>query len=72
VRAAYDDARARAERLADLAGAGLGPVVSLVEDDGHGGGMFLAAATRGKADLSIEPGETSVSASVTVSWQLDV
>ena len=72
VRAAYDDARGRAERLADLAGAGLGPVVSLVEEDGHGGGMFLAAATRGKADLAIEPGETSVSTSVTVTWQLEI
>ena len=72
VQAAYDDARARAERLAALAGAGLGPVVSLVEDDGHGGGMFLAAAAVGKADLSIEPGETSVSASVTATWQLEV
>jgi uncharacterized protein YggE len=72
VQAAYDDARARAERLATLAGAGLGPVVSLIEDDGHGGGMFLAAGAVGKADLSIEPGETSVSASVTATWQLEV
>ena len=72
VQAAYDDARARAERLAALAGAALGPVVSLAEDDGHGGGMFLAAASLGKADLSVEPGETSVGASVTATWQLEV
>ena len=72
VGAAYDDARARAGRLAALAGAGLGPIVSLVEDDGQGGGIFLAAAAVGKADLSIEPGETSVSASVTATWQLEV
>ena len=62
----------RAERLAALAGATLGPVVSLVEEDGHGGGLFLAAGGAAKADLGVEPGETDVSASVTVTWQLDV
>ena len=72
VQAAYEDARGRAERLAALAGAALGPVVSLVEEDGHGGGLFLAAGGAAKADFAVEPGETDVSASVTVSWQLDV
>ena len=72
VRAAYDDARARAERLAGLAGAALGPVVSLVEEEGHGGGLFLAAEAAGKVDLAIEPGETTVLASVTATWQLEV
>ena len=30
------------------------------------------SASLGKADLSVEPGETSVGASVTATWQLEV
>jgi uncharacterized protein YggE len=69
--AAYDDARAHAAHLAALAGATLGEVVSLTDTaDTTGGGptpVALAAAGRGAA---LEPGETVVRSSVTVSWTL--
>ena len=67
--AAFADARSRAEQLAGLAEETLGDVQSVVE----GGSswpvpqpMFAAQ----KADVSLQPGETTVSASLTVTWSL--
>lgn len=70
--AAYADAVARATHLAGLAGASLGPIVSLVEGGGwapfpEAGGMRAM-----KADASLEPGESTISATVTASWQLQL
>jgi uncharacterized protein len=71
--AAYADALVRATHLAGLAGASLGPIVSVSE----GGGSFepfmeMAGGRALKADASFEPGESAVSATVTASWQLEV
>lgn len=68
--AAYADAMARATHLAGLAGASLGPIVSVSEGVGwapfpEAGGMQAM-----KADASFEPGETAISASVTACWEL--
>jgi uncharacterized protein YggE len=69
--AAMDDARAKAEQLAALAGASLGPVISIREGaaapiPGFGG---EAAAGIGGA-VPIEPGTEMVSVSLQVTWQL--
>jgi uncharacterized protein len=69
--AAYADARERAEHLATLADATLGPVVEVVE----GGAVVpspyprvLAAAA--KADVGLQPGESTITAVVTVTFEL--
>jgi uncharacterized protein len=61
--AAYADARVRAEHLAGLAGAGLGDV--LVLQDALEGAVPMMARAAG-----FEPGESTVTASVRVTWQL--
>lgn len=62
--AAYADARHRASHLAGLAGRGLGDVVTVVEGVGAGPVQGTLALT------GLEPGESSVPVSVTVTWQL--
>jgi uncharacterized protein YggE len=67
--AAFADARAKAEHLAALADAGLGQVEAVVE----GGGWSPAPvpfAAMAKADVGLQPGETTLSASLTVTWAL--
>jgi uncharacterized protein YggE len=67
--AAFADARAKAEHLAALADAPLGQVESIVE----GGGWSpapVAFAAMGKAEVGLQPGETTLSASVAVTWSL--
>ncbi|WP_134738775.1 SIMPL domain-containing protein [Nocardioides sp. 503] len=70
--AAFDDARARAEHLAGLAGVALGDVQSVVE--GGGAGAFSRSAGDGayasKLTLSLEPGQTSVTQTLTVTWSV--
>ena len=66
------DALAKAIHLASLAGATLGPVVSLSES-ADGGHFAEAAMVRSaKADMALEPGEQRVGATVTASWELDL
>ncbi|WP_139981107.1 SIMPL domain-containing protein [Nocardioides litoris] len=70
--AAFDDARARAEHLAGLAGATLGGVVSVVEGGGvgpsrGGGGEVLALSAKA---VDLEGGTSQVAAAVTVTWEL--
>ncbi|MFC6285583.1 SIMPL domain-containing protein [Nocardioides sp. GCM10027113] len=70
--AAWADALARAEQLAGLAGASVGEVQSVSEGGGPhvvDGGEVAVAASR-RADVGFEPGQTSVSATVTVTFQL--
>lgn len=68
--AAFADARARAEQLADLAGAALGEVLAVVEGGGRANPRE-AAPLAAKADaVSFEPGERSITASITVTWRL--
>jgi uncharacterized protein YggE len=66
--AAFAAARAKAEHLAALADAVLGQVEAVVE----GGGWSPAPVpfAMSKTDVGLQPGETALSASVTVSWSL--
>ena len=68
--AAYADAVVRATHLAGLAGASLGPIVSLTEGGGHEVFQEADAVRSMKADASFEPGETAISATVSACWQL--
>lgn len=65
---AYADALARATHLAGLAGVGLGEVVRLLEG-GHGGDGVYAGAEMART-MSLEPGQRSIGASVTVTFAL--
>ena len=70
--AAFQDARERAAALARMAGAGLGAVQTIVEvgaGQGGPGPMPKAAMMRDSAG-GLEPGEASVTTSVTVVWEL--
>ncbi|MCD4850237.1 SIMPL domain-containing protein [Arthrobacter sp. AK01] len=70
---AWQDALARAEQYASLASARLGQVKSISQEPVHGtpiplGGMVRASFSA--EALPVEAGESSVSASVTVEWEL--
>ncbi len=69
---AFHDARERAAALARMAGLVLGAVQSIVE--GGAAGDHPPASTRmammGDSGGGLEPGETSVSTTVTVVWEL--
>jgi uncharacterized protein len=71
--AAFADARERAAQLARMAGAaGLGAVQTIVEGDGHGATpvpMPKLAMMRDSGG-GLEPGEATVTTSVTVVWEL--
>ena len=68
--AAYDDARYRAAELARLAGLGLGALQSVTE----GAGMAVPAGAPRMAlassDLGLAPGETTVTVTLTATWEL--
>jgi uncharacterized protein YggE len=69
--AAFEDARERAAVLARMAGAGLGAVQTIVEGDaGHGPGPMPKLAMARDSGGGLEPGEASVTTSVTVVWEL--
>ncbi|GAA1920240.1 SIMPL domain-containing protein [Nocardioides hwasunensis] len=70
--AAFNDARERAAQLARMAGAaGLGAVQTIVEGDAADGPSPLPKlAMMRDAGGGIEAGETTVTASVTVVWEL--
>jgi uncharacterized protein len=68
--AAYSDAVDRAAHLAGLAGAELGQVREVTEGGGHDGAPVRRALAVSAADASFEPGEASVGATVTVTFQL--
>jgi uncharacterized protein YggE len=68
---AVEDARLRAERLAQLAGVKLGPAVSIVEMDGGGGGpMPMMAMQRADAAAPVERGELTISTTVQIVYAL--
>jgi uncharacterized protein YggE len=68
---AVEDARARAERLAQLAGVKLGPAVSIVELDGGGSGpMPMMAMARADAAAPVERGELTISTTVQIVYAL--
>lgn len=69
--AAYADAVERAGHLAGLAGARLGEPQDVVEGGFVGGLPRMATSVAASLDAaSLEPGETSVTSSVTVTFQL--
>jgi uncharacterized protein len=69
---AYADAVARAGHLAELAGAHLGEVQAMVEGGVSGpvGGAEGAMARDMMKPVAIEPGETTIAATVTVTFEL--
>lgn len=69
VDAAFADARRQAEQLADLAGATLGEVLS-IGGSGGGGGSAPYAEQAMLRSAKLEPGETSVGASLVVTFAL--
>ncbi|MFE4195519.1 SIMPL domain-containing protein [Paenarthrobacter sp. NPDC056912] len=69
---AWQDALTRAEQYASLASARLGAVVSISQQPVHSAPIPMGGLVRAYAAeaLPIEAGESSVSASVTVEWEL--
>jgi uncharacterized protein YggE len=71
VTAALDDARARAQAIADKAGVTLGAPVAIIE--GGGGGypvpVYGAEALRA-SDIAVEPGTQEISATLTVTFAI--
>ncbi|WP_028650600.1 SIMPL domain-containing protein [Nocardioides halotolerans] len=67
--AAFADARATAEHLAALADTTLGQVESLAEGGGSAPPVHFAALGK-QLDVGLQPGETTLSASLTVTWSL--
>lgn len=71
--AAWQDAVARAEQYASLASARLGQVVSISQEPPHGGPIPLGGMVRASftaESMPVEAGESSVSASIKVEWEL--
>lgn len=70
--AAWQDALTTAGHFASLAGASLGSVVSLVQQPGHQAPIPVAKMQRAAAveSLTVEAGESSISATVGVVWEL--
>ncbi len=68
--AAYADAVAKASRLAGLAGARLGAVQSVSEGAGWGPAPVAGGRAFAAKDLAIQPGETTLSATLTVTFEL--
>jgi uncharacterized protein len=65
---AFQDAKNRADQYAQLSGLQLGKVLSISEASGSG----APPAPRGMAAaVPLEPGQQTVSFSVTVVWELD-
>src|SRR6478609_7521834 len=70
--AAFDDARAKAEQYAALAGRPLGPVLRVTEEPDRGMPVprFAAKAVDVAGRMPVEAGESTVSATVTVRFGL--
>ncbi len=66
---AFADARAKAELLATLADATLGQVEAVTEGGG-GGNAPMPSPLAAKADVVLQPGETSLTTAITVTWSL--
>ncbi|MFN3825363.1 MAG: SIMPL domain-containing protein [Pseudorhodobacter sp.] len=71
-RRAVADARARAELLVDAAGVALGPIDAITEGGGMTGPrpMYRDAPMVMESSVPVAEGELSVSANVTVVWQI--
>jgi uncharacterized protein YggE len=70
--AAFDDARAKAERWARLAGGTLGPVLSLSDGTVSESPVFAAdLGLRAGGGVPLEPGTETIRVVIQVTWQLD-
>jgi uncharacterized protein len=69
---AFDDARARAEAVAQKAGVTLGRPIAIVEGGGGGPIPYYGARTmaEGAADVAIEPGHQEIQAVLTVTFAI--
>jgi hypothetical protein len=67
---AVADARARAETYAQAAGVTLGPIMSISESAGEAPSRPLYRAMALAAPVPVAPGEQSVTADVTVVWEI--
>lgn len=67
---AVEDARARAEKLAQLAGVKLGPAVSITELDGGGGPVPMFAMAKMDSAAPVERGELTVTSTVQIVFAL--
>ena len=70
--AAFDDARARAEAIAEKAGLTLGAPVAIVESGGGGAIPYYerGAADAAAAEVAVEPGTQDVGATLTVTFAI--
>ena len=68
--AAFADARSKAELLAALAQASLGQVESVSEGGAGGLVPFGAVAAMAKVDVGLQPGQSAISSSLTITWSL--
>jgi uncharacterized protein len=70
--AAFDDARARAEAIAEKAGVTLGAPVAIVESAGGGAIPYYerGAADAAAAEVAVEPGTQDVGATLTVTFAI--
>ena len=70
---AIDDAKSRAETYAAAAGVKVGVILSISESSSSTGPILRAPATGGSFDSAtpIQPGETTVSASVTIRFAIE-
>ena len=68
--AAFADARSSAEHLAALTDTVLGEIQAMSEGGGFSPTTPGGFAAMSKADVGIQPGETSISAALTVTWAL--
>ncbi|GAB4589559.1 SIMPL domain-containing protein [Nocardia sp. IFM 10818] len=69
---AFEDAKSRAQQYADLSGLGLKSVQTISEDSSGDWPSPLARenAPSGAADFSLEPGQQTVTFTVTVVWEI--
>ena len=70
LRAAVDNARAKARVLAEAAGVQLGPVTAITENGSEPGPSYPVALALRSADSPIEPGRQQVQASVRVTFAI--
>ena len=67
---AFEDAKARAGQYAQLSGMSLGRVISISEAPGNGPPPPAPAPKAMAADVPLQPGQQTVSFSVTAVWEL--
>lgn len=72
---AVDDARAKAQQLATLAGVTLGPIVNINETDNGGtvvpySSPAAAVASGSSAETSVQPGQSTITIDLTVSFAI--